>query len=279
MSGAGNLFTVLDNSVLNLSKSQVSKLCPILCSVNEYNNFRSEGLILMDKSVESDSDFKVEFFNPDGGNDAMCGNGGRCAVYFANSFYIKDTARRNFRFLMNSNYYDYELNGDNIRLFFDEPKSYNPILNVTIKDIEYSGAFVDVGARHFVLSYDKNIATGVSFDNFDLNAFAPPIRYAKEFGDHGANVNIYKFFDKNKRIFKIRTFERGVEAETGACGTGAISTAYTLNKNHSVKFPITLIPTSGEKLIVDFNVKLNKLILEGGAIILDAKEIDTPDII
>lgn len=274
MSGAGNLFTVIDNSKHKLSLKQASKLAPILCGINQYNSFKTEGLILIDTAENDYTDFSAHFFNPDGSNDAMCGNGGRCAVAFANQIASISTFR-NYSFSMAGGTYNFQLEDELISLFFPAPHKFESDTKVKIDTTEYWGTFVDVGSKHFVLDISQfsEIADS-NFREFDIMQIAPPIRYAKEFAPNGVNVNIYKIED-NK--IQLRTYERGVEFETGACGTGAISTALSVSKLGLLQFPITIVPPSEIELIVDCKIEndtISTIILKGPAEIIKTLKID-----
>jgi len=151
---------------------------------------------------------------------------------------------------------------------------------IVVNNNEINGIYVNVNSDHFVINHKNNdIIKNKSFDDFCINTFAPPIRFHQEFEPNGVNVNIYSIVNRNKIL--LRTYERGVEAETGACGTGALSTmlaAYSLNE---IDLPVTIIPPSKSPLTVDiegeFPDKIKSLILEGNAEIKNEKEIEIPD--
>ena len=244
MSGAGNLFTVIDNEKYRFSLSEGAALAPRLCHLNEVNSFATEGLILVSKSEDSEIDFSATFYNPDGTCDAMCGNGGRCAVRFALLHGI--SSQKNYRFTMANAIFRYSLNEDLISLYFPAPKAFRVNFYVQSDNVVYCGTYVDVGTRHFIVNFQDYFGTA-DFKSTDITASAKTIRYTKEFAPHGTNVDFYKILPD---AVYLRTYERGVELETGACGTGVLSTAIALNSLNFVKFPVKVIPTSGIPLYV-----------------------------
>ncbi len=274
MSGAGNLFTVIDKSMYRITKDQAAKLAPILCNINDINSRKTEGLILVDKSSDDLFDFAVDFYNPDGSNDAMCGNGGRCAVAFA----LQSPSIPEFRtksFTMACNTYQFEINDTQISLYFPEPKAYIRDIILSLENNTIHGEFIDVGSKHFVVNISEiESLSNIGFREFNLDKIAMPIRHHTEFAPDGVNVNIYQILDNN--FVNLRTFERGVEFETGACGTGAISTAFSIVQNKLLNFPICIIPPSGEQLTVDriIDTDSTTFILMGPATILEFAEIN-----
>lgn len=273
MSGAGNLFTVINNDNYNIDKTIAAKLAPVVCNINEINKIRTEGLILINSSDDNVNDFHVDFFNPDGSNDAMCGNGSRCAVRFAKQFDL--ISNNNNKFSMAANYYKYELVNSDVKVYFPPYNAIDYNCKVNLNGTEIIGTYCDVGSKHFVVDFDdiRELISAVFF-KFDINKFAPQIRYAPEFAPAGVNVSIYSIIDD---IIYLRTYERGVEAQTGACGTGSISTAFSINDKYKTQFPIQIIPPSQSPLEIDIIKSNNELInisLQGAAEIFDSAELN-----
>jgi diaminopimelate epimerase len=278
MSGAGNLFSVINNTELGFKHEQLSLLAELLCSKNDHNPNRTEGLLAISKTKDS---FDVQFYNPDGSKDAMCGNGGRCAVSYAiqNSF-IEIADGIDIDFTMAGDTYHSQKKGKLIKLFFPPPAAIKTNIEIQLGDESFFGDLIDVGSKHFVIP-KNNIEkySNLDISEIDLNNFAIPIRFHKIFQPNGINVSIYQF-EKNNSI-KLRTFERGVEAETGACGTGAISVAFSAVGKGKCNFPVRLIPPSGLELIVEivghFPDKIKQISLTGGAEVLDEYYVEIPD--
>lgn len=269
MSGAGNLFTVTDNRIKNLDLETGQKLAPILC--NSEIGFDTDGLMFLNSGT-SEFDFTSEFFNPDGSNGMMCGNGGRCIARFANSKIGFD--RKHIKFSMAGNPYAAEFKISNIKLKLPPPSEITDIKSIQIDNQIYEYNYVNVGTDHCVIKVD-NLA------NFDVEGIGNKIRNHIDFSPNGANINFYEI--KENKVH-LRTFERGVEKETGACGTGAIATGIVVNRNDKMLFPIRIMPSSNSELIIDLDVinptveaiteNIRCLYLEGNALILDKKVVE-----
>lgn len=276
LSGAGNLFTVIDNSDGLLDTSSISEFTPLLNQANETNKFKSEGLMLLEKS--KNYDFKCEFFNPDGSTGMMCGNGGRAIVKFAKEMNRIKASKKTIKFEMANDIYEAEFNGENIKLYLPKPSVIKENFIIEIEGKNIKGTYVDIGSDHFIVEINKLNIT--DFNSFDINKFGKMIRHNSIF-KNGSNANFIQINKDEKGDFvKLRTYERGVEAETGACGTGAVSTAIHCVLNKKNKFPVRILPTSNQELIIDYTGNfpddIKNMILEGPAEILDTQEIELP---
>ncbi len=269
MSGAGNIFSVIDNRVYKFDKETLQNITSKICHVNP--DKPTEGFIAINAG-DDEYDFHADFFNPDGTYGAMCGNGGRCAVLFAyNASMIHNPDRCTFS-MANTKYSARVLGNGIISVDFPSPLSINTDIEMKDEHRTLKGGYINVGSDHFITEINSE-----DFADFDIIPFARPIRYHKTFEPRGVNVNIFRLDTKNRKV-SMRTYERGVEAETGACGTGAISTALYIALTKQWDSPITLIPTSGEELTVGFTITeantIQNLRLEGNARFLDSFEID-----
>jgi diaminopimelate epimerase len=282
MSGAGNLFSVVDNRNHKFDTRKGSQLARFLCEENEWNTFKTEGLILINGG-DREHDIVADFFNPDGSHGAMCGNGGRCAVSFAleRKFF---KSRDIIRFKMAGETYRAQALANSIKVFFPAPFQINPDMIIRYKGIDFQVSYVNVGSDHCVIEMkdleeiEPVFKHSGKIGEFDLAAFAPDIRNHEVFEPRGANVNIY-MVNKSGGLY-LRTFERGVEAETGACGTGAISTAIIAVLKGQVFAPVEVIPTSQNPLVVDIEFDddvITGVSLEGAATVLDTVTITLPD--
>lgn len=266
MSGAGNIFSVIDNSKYNLSITELSDITNKLCNI-QFDEFHknTEGLISMSKSNRAD--FDVQFFNPDGSHGPMCGNGARCAVAFAKKHSFINGNQTIVYFLMQNINYKAIIKENTIIVFFPSPNIILPNKEIQLKNRCIKGGFVNVNSDHYVIDFnDLEESNLIDFKNFNLSNFAQEIRYHNDF-ENGTNVNIYSV-NSNKLIY-LRTYERGVEAETGACGTGTISTAIIARIKNNIGFPLEIIPSSGKSLFVDIigsvSNKIQEVLLEGNA--------------
>jgi diaminopimelate epimerase len=281
MSGAGNTFVMLDNRIHKLSIQEGCEIAPILCTDSEYLP-RTEGLIFIENALPgSRLHFVMRFFNPDGSHGSMCGNGGRCAVKFAALHGVFDGLSHGaltnheslrIRFSVLDTEYTAELiaRTDTVRLFFPAPHEITYPLLLTLEDgAKITAAFVNVGSDHAVVWFPEvSGEIRSTFVDFDIAHWGARIRHNTAF-PRGANANFYTVV--GERTVRLRTFERGVEAETGACGTGAISTALIAHLRHDILPPVRILPPSGEELIVNFTTTsdgFDNISLEGNAVII-----------
>jgi diaminopimelate epimerase len=281
MSGAGNTFTVVDNRNYNFPVDYYTVIAPILCGTLKENAVKTEGLLVVNKP-HGDYAFSVDFFNPDGSFSMMCGNGGRCAVRFAiaNHFIEIPKQDEDVIFKMAGGVYKANIISENVRLYFPPPIEIRKDIIVQIYNKKVKGTYVNVNSDHFVTNYEENPnLMEKSFDDFCIDTFASPIRFHEDFKPKGVNVNIYLI--KSRKELWLRTYERGVEAETGACGTGALSTMLTALSKNEIELPVKIIPPSKSPLVVDvkgeFPDNIEYLVLEGNAEIKKVTEIEIPD--
>lgn len=273
-SGAGNTFVMINN--LNWSTEipiyKQDEFTKVICR----EIFKDiDGVIFADKPVTHDAQIRMNYYNRDGSFGAMCGNGSRCLAMFLH----KSGILNNKEFVIEAvdDLYKAEiLNGENVKISFPDPKHIR--FNITLK-AEIDGElkeltvnYADVGSDHAVLFVDDkfNIAAigGSSIEKVDVNGVGAVLRNHFEFYPHGANVNFVLPLEKEQSGIQLRTYERGVERETLACGTGVVSSAIIYAIDRNAKPPITVQVQSGEKLIVDFKIsegKLSGLSLTGSA--------------
>lgn len=221
--GAGNDFLIADNrdglisennGVLvcrdfqgNIAEIKISDICDRRYGIG------ADGLMLLESSDEYD--FHMEYFNSDGSGGMMCGNGGRCMVAFAADMGIK-----HFDFDAADGFHTAQImhDGGNSKVIRLQMKNVSEVASydrLASLDIVSEGWFLDTGTRHYVRFVD-------SLDSYDIVSEGRTIRYAEELGPIGANVNFVEPYDGG---IKVRTYEKGVEDETFACGTGIVASA------------------------------------------------------
>lgn len=274
MSGAGNIFSVIDNRKYKFSSIQLSSLAPYICS-HSFIKRKTEGLIVIDNpNDDSEVDFHALFFNPDGTSGMMCGNGGRCAVLYSLKYNIIQRHSPFISFSFANKLFFAEINDDLISIQFPLPISIERNRKVNLRNFNVVGDFIDVSSPHFIVFFETlPEAKKANFHTFDLVSIGSEIRFHKEFEPQGTNVDFIKL--DGDKVF-IRTYERGVENETGSCGTGALSVGFDLFYRKILNFPIRIIPTSGEELIIDAKFENNvikNLLLIGRAEVLNANTI------
>lgn len=257
MSGAGNDFIVIDknkNPGFVLSQNAIIKLC------NRRTGIGADGVILIEDTAEFD--FEMNYYNSDGSFGSLCGNGARCAIKFAN--FSGRCGKSSIKFNANKQVYSGEvLDDDQIKFNLNPPSKLK--YNFKIKAFRQlvNASFADTGSPHIVVNIidvsENSKDPRIKFQ--DLNKFpviqiGKELRYASEFLPGGTNVNF--ILVEQGKVY-IRTYERGVEDETWACGTGAAAAALITYVTHKLKPPITIVPKSNEELIIDFEVENNKV--------------------
>lgn len=270
MSGAGNTFVVIDNRRYKISIDEGKELAQELCAASE-SLPRTEGLILLDYAPPgSGLHFIMRYFNPDGTYGAMCGNGARCAVHYAERcgfFTLAKTPEIYFAAPETSYKAEIHRMRQTVRLYFPEPEEIAFPLMLTLEGgAKITAGYVNVGSDHAVIWFPEiGGMTKSGFNAFDIDYWGGMVRRHEEFAN-GANANFYTII--GEQTIRLRTFERGVEAETGACGTGALSTAIIAHLRHEISPPIRIIPPSGSELTIHFFIGdrgFDQLSLEGGA--------------
>lgn len=244
--GTGNDFILIDNrkNDFQLTDKEIQLICDRNFGVG------SDGLILLENTTEAD--FTMVFYNPDATKDMMCGNGGRCIVAFANSLGIIGN-ETNFLAPDGMHYAEIIENQDN-------RTNVKLSLLDTDKIIEYSdGQFLNTGTAHFI-SFVKDLA------GLDVIGKGKEIRHDKRFKDiGGTNANFVEI--TNIGNLSIRTFERGVEGETLACGTGITASAIAYVDRYSLlESPIIINARGGVLKVYYTRTKENKytnIFLEG----------------
>jgi len=225
--GTGNDFVMVDNREGVVSKENttlINSLCDRRFGVG------ADGLILLEKS--NTTDFKMVYFNADGNEGSMCGNGGRCIVAFAS-----------FLNIIGDNTTFEAVDGLHVATIKNDVVSLQMQDVATIENKKDS-VFLDTGSPHHV-QFEEHIS------DFDIKLEGRKIRN-EVYGAQGSNVNFVKKIDDT--TFRLRTYERGVEDETLACGTGATAVAIAMNYlNETTAENITLNVEGGE-LKVSFNM-------------------------
>ena len=240
--GTGNDFVIIDNrnGDVDLSKDHVAHIC------DRHFGVGADGLMLLE--LEDGYDFRMVYYNADGNESTMCGNGGRCITAFAQALnVIKDTAH----FVAIDGPHDATINDDaTISLGMQN-----------VKDITFNEghAILNTGSPHFVKWVDNVIET-------DVYTEGKTIRNEEHFQPKGINVNFVEILNNGE--INVRTYERGVENETLSCGTGVTASAIATVKNKTGDFNSS-INTPGGKLAVSFTKptsdSANKVVLTGPA--------------
>jgi diaminopimelate epimerase len=237
MHGASNDFILVDDRKKTFPVSNRKWIASMAC---RRTGVGCEGVILVQPSRKAD--FRMRFFNPDGSEVEMCGNGARCVARLAHDIKAApakmtiDTVAGLLRA---------EIKGKNVCLWMTPPKNWrlNRTLEAAGKTLKYG--FVNTGVPHAVIEIKD-------LDGCDVRKLGAAIRYHGDFSPAGTNANFIHVV--NPGSIKIRTYERGVEGETLACGTGITAGAIVAARMGKVKPPVKVIAASGDVLIVDFKL-------------------------
>lgn len=233
MSGTGNTFVVVDNR--NKILQDV-----ISFTIEKSKEFNVDGSLIVENS--DSQDFKMRIINADGSEAEMCGNGARCIAKFAFDNKIITSKFMNFETLagpIKAEIKDNNLVKVQLTKPFDLKENFSLVGNF------YTGQafFINTGVPHTVLFVDD-------VDNIDVYAIGKEIRHSDTFKPYGTNVNFVEIIDKHN--IKVRTYERGVENETKACGTGSTASALISIVIKKTQNPVEVLTRSNEKLKVYF---------------------------
>lgn len=275
MSGAGNDFIFVDlnqNTGLILTPEKIRSLC------HRRNGIGADGLITIEDL--SGYSYKMVYYNADGSTGSLCANGARCSIWIAEkTLRLKNGLAK---FISNDAEYSGEVLGDELIKFnLNSPKQIKYNFKIKAFGQMITSNFADTGSPHVVIKiFDvlKDIMNPKSaFQNileFPVFNLGREIRHSSDFKPGGTNVNFIEVIDN---IINIRTYERGVEDETLACGTGSVAAALICYVTENLKPPITLKTFGGDKLTVNFGVenqKVKNLSLTGPAKIIFEGSID-----
>lgn len=257
MSGAGNDFIIIDknsNPSIKLNNDTVQKIC------NRRKGIGADGLIIISDSP--DYDFMMNYYNSDGSTGSLCGNGARCSLKYVRLFKGKESGK--LKFLSNDVVYSGIVSDtDDVVFNLNEPEELKLNFKINIGSKEYNASFINTGSPHVVINIEETDFKNMT--SVPVVSIGRNIRYLDEFAPGGANVNFIKI--EEKRVL-IRTYERGVEDETLACGTGSAASAVISFLNYGVKPPVKMFTHGGDVLEVNFiseGHKIKALSLKGPA--------------
>lgn len=236
MNGSGNDFILIDNRQGIVKQKEMDLLVKKACRRRE--SVGADGVIIVAPSHRYD--FKWHFFNSDGGEVEMCGNGGRCVSRFA---FLKGIAGRHLTFETSAGPVSAEVKGRRVRVLMPNPTGFTSDLDLEYLEGWEKAYFVNTGVPHVVVRV-KDLR------NHPVKEQGEAIRSHPLFAPAGTNANFMKVAGPDE--LEIRTFERGVEDETLACGTGAIACALTASFSGDAKSPVTARTRGGEELTIHF---------------------------
>jgi len=237
MNGAGNDFIVVDNrsGTSSLSREQVARLC------DRHRGVGADGLLILIPSASGRANWAWEFYNSDGSSGEMCGNGARCFARFVQK---KTGATGGLTFETGAGIISAGFCGARVTVNLTEPADLRLNELVPLSTGEQTIHSINTGVPHAVLFVPEA-------DSAMVQRLGPEIRRHAHFAPRGANVNFVQVLGLNH--IRVRTFERGVEGETLACGTGVTASALISSRVHKFNSPVKVQVLGGDELEVSFN--------------------------
>lgn len=260
MNGAGNDFIVIDNRAAVLPDMPLNEFAFLLC--RRKMAVGADGLILVENS--DSADFNWRFFNSDGSGAEMCGNGARCVARFA---YLNGIAGSEMSFETLAGVVSASVQADRVRVKMTEPDNLVLYDNVDVAEGSVPISRVNTGVPHVIVMISQ-------LAEMDVVGLGRQIRFHPAFGAAGTNVNFVE--PEPDGSVSIRTYERGVEDETLACGTGAVAAAIVVSLKLGKQSPVQVLTRSGAALGVHFREAggmFSDVYLEGDARVVYTGEI------
>ena len=235
MNGAGNDFVMIDNRAgdVRLQPEQIVRIC------DRHRGVGADGILLLEKGSNG-ADFRMRYYNRDGGEAEMCGNGARCFARFAKKV---AGAPERISFQTPAGLIGARLHGDLVTLNMSDPTDLRLNLRLQIDGEDAVVHYINSGVPHVVVPVAR-------LDVVHVFTQGAAIRRHKKFSPQGANVNFIEKRGAQKIL--VRTYERGVEDETLACGTGVVASALIFAVTEKVDGPVSVTVRSGSELSVDF---------------------------
>ncbi len=235
MNGAGNDFVMVDNrdGSLVLDKETIARLC------NRHRGIGADGLLAVE-TPENGADFRMRYYNADGGEAEMCGNGARCFARFASRLSGKQDS---VSFETIAGVITAKLLGDRVQLQMSQPKDLALNAALDVVGTPMTVHFVNTGVPHAVIPVSD-------LEQVEIRKSGAGIRYHHHFAPKGTNANFVQVLAPGK--LAIRTYERGVEDETLACGTGVVASALIHHELTGAPSPIAVQVKGGDTLEVGF---------------------------
>lgn len=249
MSGSGNDFVVIDNRSAILAEEAIAPFTRAVCCRGVA--LGADGVVLIAQTSPGDppADFRWRYFNADGSEGELCGNGAMCGARFA---VLNGIAPARCRFLTMDGPIDAEVTIDGrgaalVRIALADPAPFRASATLPIAGRSLALASLRVGVPHAVTVVDDADAFA---DAAAFAAIGAAVRRHPHFAPDGTNLDVIQVVDR--QTLRMRTYERGVEAETLACGTGAVASAVIATVQGLTRPPVTVITSSGRPLRVDF---------------------------
>jgi len=237
MTGAGNDFIIIDNRQGVVPGDEMVNLAIRACRRGK--SVGADGLLFIEEDRELD--FAWRFFNSDGSEAQMCGNAARCVARLA---YMDGIAGQDLAFRTIAGPIHAKVNGTTVKVQLTRPQNLEPAISFELADgSEIKAGFVDTGVPHTIVHCQDD-----DLENINVMDMGREIRFHPRFSPAGTNANFVSVRDP--RTIDIRTYERGVEAETLACGTGAAAAAVLTTVWKLTSPPVSVVTRSGDRLVI-----------------------------
>lgn len=261
MNGSGNDFILIDDREGRIPEDRMGFLVRRACRRRE--SVGADGVIFVQRS--DTHDFKWRYFNADGGEVEMCGNGGRCVSRFA---YLKGIAGPRMTFETRVGPVTAEVSGRRVKVLMPRPTGLKLDIDLVPMEGWERADFINTGVPHVVV-HVKDPARHPVFEQ------GRAIRFHNLFRPEGTNANFVRVAGPG--LIEARTYERGVEDETLACGTGAIAAALTSYARGMVSSPVQVRTKGGETLTIHFRgegSRVDQVFLEGNTTLVYRAQLD-----
>jgi diaminopimelate epimerase len=235
MSGAGNDFVVADNRAgqFRAEPSIIARICDRRFGVG------ADGVLLVEPSRTAD--FFMRYYNADGSEAEMCGNGARCIARFYSE--RCGNGQADLRFETRAGLIEASVHGDRVRVKLSPPRDLRLRQTLQLKTGPREYHFINTGVPHAVFLTDD-------VDREPVQSVGAEVRHHKDFAPRGTNVDWVQSLGGNS--IRVRTYERGVEAETLACGTGVVAAGILVDAVRGAALPVVVTVRSGRVLEVNF---------------------------
>ena len=253
LEGAGNDFLGLDGRAggFKLKRQQIADLC------DRRRGVGADGVLVVVKPKVRGADFRMRYYNSDGGEAEMCGNGARCFALLARA--VSGRKGNVLRIQTQAGLVTLQIRGQEVQVSMTEPTKLRLGRKLVVAGRKLAVDFLNTGVPHAVLFVR-------SVRSIDVAKQGRAIRYHSAFAPSGTNVNFVEIGRGNR--IHVRTYERGVEGETLACGTGVVASSILSNLRRGLRSPILVTTRGGDHLRVGFsmvNGQARKVTLQGPA--------------
>jgi diaminopimelate epimerase len=236
MNGAGNDFVMVDNrdGRIALANEQIARLC------DRHRGVGADGLLAVEPASDG-GDVRMRYYNADGGEVEMCGNGARCFARYYNR--LQGGALRSVRFETPAGIISAEYLGELVRLGMSDPHSLALNLKLDVSGVQLPVHFLNTGVPHAVVFVED-------LESVPVLQWGAALRYHAQFQPKGTNANFVQILRPGE--LAVRTYERGVEGETLACGTGIVACALVHHLLHGAPGPVSVTSRGGDTMQVGF---------------------------